>query len=129
MNTVKRTEKGWGGHFVGCNRCMFRRHTMLEYMDITITVSTVGNWMPYDDRKVSPIASIRHFETMAFHSLPVTKEAPWKDADLSRGIMLLSPWQIRGEWKEQEANDMHEKVVDEIILRLLAGDQFTVTED
>lgn len=129
MNTVKRTEKGWAGHFIGSNYCMFRRHTLLEYGEIAITVSTVGNSMPYKDQEVQEIGTGRCFETMAFHSLPVTEENKWKDADISRQISFVSPWSIREPWKEQEANDMHEGVVYEIADRLSTGDQFIITEN
>lgn len=126
MEKVKRTEKGWAGHFIGSNNCMFRRHTLLEYGEIAITVSTVGNWMPYEGREVWEIAVRRYFETMVFHSLPVTEEEKWKDADVTRRINFVSPWSIGHPWKEQEANEMHEGVVHEMTGRLLAGDQFEI---
>ena len=131
MNTVKRTEKGWAGHLIVSNQCLFRRHTLLEYGTIAISVSTAGNWMPGIEglREIMEIGAYRYFETMVFHSLPVTEENKWKDADVSKPINFSSPWYIREPWKEQEANDMHETVVNEITGRLLAGDQFIITEE
>jgi len=130
MEKVKRTEKGWAGHYICADRCMFRRHTLLYYGGLAISVSTVGNFIQgRENREVTQIGSGHYFETMAFHSQMATPSAPWRDGDVSKPIMIQSPSKLYQPWKEQEANDMHEKVVDEITERLLAGDQFLIMED
>lgn len=127
MNTVKRTEKGWPGHFICADRCLFRRHTMLEYENLAISISTVGNYRNYkDDRKMEEVGAHRYFECMAFHCNPKTEEVPWRDADVSKQINFESPWSIDAPWKEQEANDMHEVVVAEITAGLLAGNKYAI---
>lgn len=127
-DSVKRTEKGWGGHFICCHYCAFRRHTMLEYGEITISVSSVGNMLKNErERKIETIGSERYFETMAFHSEPPRDGNPWKDADVSRQINFNSPWSIDQPWMEQQANEMHEAVVAEITQGLLAGNKYEPT--
>ena len=39
---VKRTERGYPGHFILSHRCVFTRNTLLEYGETRVIVSTVG---------------------------------------------------------------------------------------
>lgn len=124
-NSIHRIEKGWSGHFICASSCVFRRHTLLGYQGIFISVSTVGNMMnSANGNEIQTIGINRYFETMAFHSRPKTDVHPWQDADVSREISFNSPWSIDQPWKEQEANDMHEAVVAEISAQLLSGNKY-----
>lgn len=136
MIKVKRTERGWPGHFCDVIHCMFRRNTLLEYKDIKIVVSTVGNYRPFQKRNDISVSNLakayeaalphsaggtndavgfnRDAETMAFYA---KKKGPYWDADVSREFPFKSNWHLKGA-DDNEINAMHEDVVDEIIAKL-----------
>lgn len=120
---VLRTERGWAGHFISANQCMFRRNTLLECNGRKWVVSTVGNYIP-DQRLTEPVAvgAGRWYETMAFEA---DIDSPYLDADVCSQISFDSQWGIFGNsWKDVYrrcngkpdlvANLMHEKVVEEL---------------
>lgn len=118
---VKRTERGWAGHYICADNCKFRRNTLLEYNGIGIVVSTVGAY--YDNNgRLQEIGFNRHYETMVFYVDEGSGE--YKDADVSREIFCDSPqtlkWHKVG-YIDNEANEMHETVVAEITEKLLNG--------
>ena len=122
--TVKRTERGWAGHFICAERCLFRRNTLLELGDVAIVVSTVGSMRPLtrDGGPPETIGCDRYYETMAFHA---HKDGAYTEADVMRGeIPFDAPWSL-DRWDDDDidvqANDMHEAVVNEISERMLTG--------
>lgn len=122
LKEVKRTERGWAGHFIAASECRFRRNTLLECGDVKIVVSTVGAMYDRTTGKMQEIGLNRHYETMAFHVDP--KSGDYKDADVSREIFFESngalKWHKKG-FIDNEANDMHEAVVKEIADNLAKG--------
>ena len=75
MAEVKRTERGWAGHYICSRDCAFRRNTLLEYKDKKWIVSTVGlqiareNFSTYWKKgDIMTIGIDRWYETMAFES-------------------------------------------------------------
>lgn len=133
MEEVKRTERGWAGHFICARDCEFRRNTLLEYKDKKWIISTVGcmrakttigSYQKAGD--LAPIGAKRWYETMAFEA----KEYDiYNDADVRKEINFNSEWGIWGkDWKEVmekynqhpdlAANDMHEKVVEELMEKI-----------
>ena len=116
---VKKTERGWAGHFIASSNCLFRRNTLLEYNDKKIVISTVGNYViknPFTGKKYTEYVGLnRYYETMAFYALKGDK---YNDADVSREIRFESKWALK-ELDDIKANNMHEKVVEEITEKLL----------
>lgn len=126
---VKRTERGWAGHFICAHHCMFRRNTLLECGDIKIVVSTVGMMRDIrakNEHKFETIGINRYFETMAFHAKP--QDTRYHDADVTREVRFESPWAIDKLDADDRANDMHEAAVAEIANKLAAGETFSTNE-
>jgi hypothetical protein len=120
MNEVKRTERGWAGHFCCSDSCKFRRNTLLEYNGKAVVVSTVGA-MYNSKGELEEIGLDRHYETMAFYA----DDSEYKDAKISDEIFFDSPWSLKWHKKgyiDNEANAMHEKVVEELSEKLLKGE-------
>ena len=114
---IKRTERGWAGHFCAAPSCMFRRNTLLQSETESIVVSTVGNYRYADG--IQEIGYNRYYETMAFHSL--TDDKRYHDADVGRQVYFNSPWEINRTDADNMANDMHEAVVAELMERMENG--------
>jgi hypothetical protein len=119
---IKRTERGWAGHFCGSHNCKFRRNTLLEG-DKKIVVSTVGGYYPKED--LETIGHNRYYETMAFHAI---KEGVYIDANVWDQIDFDSNWAICYDSEhdipddiDNLADQMHETVVNELIGKMQEG--------
>jgi hypothetical protein len=112
MNEVKRTERGWAGHFISASRCRFRRNTLLECGEKRVVVSTVG---AMDNGE--PIGYVSFYETKAFWA---KKNGIYWDANTSKKVHFKSKWHVAtlSENSDAEANEMHEAVVAELSERL-----------
>ena len=126
MSTVTRTERGWAGHFIASNCCLFRRNTLLSYPGVRIVVSTVGLYRDRRTDEINTIGCERHYETMAFHAEFID---PYWEIDTDRQINFDSNWSLYypdGVPREADmaANDMHETVVNEIINSLESGETY-----
>lgn len=126
MTKVKRTERGWAGHFILSHRCCFRRNTLIEYGDKKWVVSTVGN-MRMNDPYMHEIAHNTYYETMAFE---VDPESPYLDGDVTKEIPIESDWRLRADsvkefnkehpFADNEADEMHERIVKELMKKIKA---------
>ena len=111
---AKRTERGWAGHFICSDECMFRLNTLLEYDDVKIVISTIGNMWTGDEHP-KEIGYNRYYETMAFYGVEIQG---YIEADVTRQINFESKWEISESFKDNEANEMHEDVVQELMRKI-----------
>lgn len=119
-NQVKRTERGWGGHYICCHKCLFRRNTLLEYGDIKVVVSTVGAHLEsYSPRKFDTVGHGRYYETQAYMADP--KDTRFHDIETSKRLQVDSNTEIDHLDADDEANDMHEAVVKEMSDKMVNG--------
>ena len=130
---VSTKERGWAGHLICGDKCLFRRNTLVTCGNIKWVVSTVGGMrypldIPELDIKVGQMEQIgasRWYETMVFESL----YDEYDDADVSKQIDFEHDWGIWGDtWEEVEqkygknidnvVNNMHDEIVEEIKLKI-----------
>ena len=122
INEVNVIERGWPGHFMFADKCIFRRNTLLEYKGIKWIVSTVGNYRNSKNR-IDSIGHCRWYETMAYEA---KEKNGFIEADVEKKIFFDSKCGIWGDsWEEvckncndtpdNAANDMHNNVVSELI--------------
>lgn len=131
MEEVKRTERGWTGHYCRSRYCTFHRNTLLEYGDKKWIVSTVGcqvakyGRLLYNKDDIISIGHQRWYETIAFKAINING---YLDADVTKEIKFNSEWGIWGRtWEEVlkkyehpdlAANEMHERVVEELMEKI-----------
>lgn len=117
---IKQTERGWGGHFCGVALCRFRRSTLLEYNEIRVIVSTVGNYQIPNWSKIERLNLTDYYETKVFYAKQ-EYEFYW-DADVEKDISDfdsncgISEITIESDFL---ANNMHEIVISEIKEKML----------
>ena len=116
---VGRVECGWGGHFVCADMCLFRRNTHLEKDGVWVVVSTVGNMHTPNSFGASEVGAGRFYETMVF--LSDVEDNEYHEADVSKQIPTLGSWVISNPTSDNEADEMHEAIVSEIIERMESG--------
>jgi len=124
--SVIRTERGWAGHCCVSRDCLFRRNTLLQKDNVFVVVSTVGNWIPLNATRVQEIGAGRFFETMVFLSKESDQE--YHDIDASKQIHFDANWNLLKPAMDNEANDMHEAVVEEITDRLYNNTLMTLSQ-
>ena len=116
---VKLTERGWAGHYICADRCIFHRNTLLEKNGVKIVVSSVGKMR--DRRNMEQLTTIgcdRYYETMVFFA----KEDKWQDADASRGEIYCTSPHCDDPYDEMPANILHDETVEKFVEKLNSGE-------
>ena len=121
---IRRTERGWAGHFICADNCRFRRNTLLVLGGTRVVVSTVGNMCR--DGEIKEIGDRRYYETMVFYA---GDDGPYVDANVMYSIMISSKWGVWADTLKElpkdvdnRANEMHERIVAEVMDRMQTGD-------
>lgn len=122
LKEVKRTERGWAGHFCCSDSCKFRRNTLLECGETKVVVSTVGNY--FNSRgEFEQVGVGRDYETYAYYVDPAS--GAYNDIDVERQIWFESrgAYLIKkgDKYPDLKANEMHETVVQELTEKLEKG--------
>lgn len=120
LEQVKRTERGWAGHYICSYKCLFRRNTLLEYGDVKVVVSSVGAQLESDrPRRFDTVGDGRYYETASFMANP--KDTRFHDIATGKRLEIDSNTAIDHLDADDEANDMHEAVVEEMAERMVKG--------
>lgn len=124
---VNRIERGWAGHFICSDSCLFRRNTLLQSKIEEVVISTVGvmksPWKKGDQFYKGAYEEIgynRYYETMAF--IAKSLDTRYHDMDVTRQVNFNSKWSIDHLDADDEANDMHEAVVLELTTKMQRGE-------
>ena len=121
MEEIKRTERGWCGYVRGHQYCLFRRNTLIEYDNKKIVVATLGNYINPFEYRNTPIHDDVWYQTIAGYA--VENNGYW-EIDGNKQILIKSEHILQGTEEEmfdnyplidQTANDMHEKVIEEMM--------------
>ena len=126
MNDVKITERGWAGHFICSENCLFRRNTLIEYGDKKWVVSTIGNmWHPVTN-KLMTIGLGLWYETKAFEACDIDG---YIDADIKKELNIESECGLYAATEEElyekypltdnAANEMHDNIVKEMVEKII----------
>ena len=133
ITKIKITERGWAGHFCGALQCRFRRNTLIEFGDQRVVVSTVELYEPFaehelniadkatwsDGPKFVHLRADCYFETAAFWADP--EDTRYRDADVTKEITIDSKWKISEIDADDKANIMHDRIVQELSIKLQKG--------
>lgn len=127
-NGVIIEERGWPGHFIAADRCVFRRNTLVTCSDIRrVVVSTVGNYRNAAG-EAKEIGYNRYYETYTFSAVKV---GIYWEADVHHQLYDFTDChslQLPGNFDDNLANTTHDTVVASVVdwLANISDDDFKV---
>jgi hypothetical protein len=89
---------------------------LLEYGDVCLVVSTVGNCFDRESTDTREVGIGRYYETMAFHA---AKCGEYWEANVHQQVDIEGKTAVTKARADNEANDMHEAAVKELTKRLI----------
>jgi len=118
---MKITYRGWCGHFILADRCLFRLNTLIEHNDIKVVVSTVGN-LHSKDGAYEVIGVDRHYETACFRAMD---DDQYLEIDAQKQLDYFDGFSI-DDYKDRTdydniANEMHERIVSQVVEDIKTG--------
>lgn len=119
-------ERGWPGHFIAAQSCLFRRNTLVTCSDIRrVVVSTVGNYRDAAG-EAKEIGYNRYYETYTFSAVKVG--VCW-EADVHHQLYDFTDChslQLPGNFDDNLADTTHDVVVASVAawLRSISDDDF-----
>lgn len=125
VHGVLLVERGWPGHFILADRCVWHRNTLLSIPGFMVVVSSVGNMRDSrDPRTVVPLGGMPGvaghrpywFETMAFVGVP---RDGYVEGDVSRRVRLPRGVGRVFEQDDRAAERMHDAAVKSVLQRLI----------
>lgn len=129
MSQIKRTERGWAGHYICSASCRYRRNTLLEFGNIRVVVSTVGAHYPHNRRDqlchigIGRSAEYRYYETMAFHATKI------RDYYEAGDVLELSGYTTNAEISADSPDDLPydvDNLADQMHEAVIASDRKSV---
>lgn len=113
---VKVTYRGWPGHYILGDRCVFHLNTLLEAGQARVVVSSVGNLrsqghLSHASEPIGSLVNPHYFETKAFWAQE--KDGYWEAATSNEIKLLLPETVVRNldPGCDEQAQRIHEAAV------------------
>ena len=120
LSKVKTTERGWVGHFIGGDRCLYHRNTLIEYKNKKWIISTVGLYKNPTTNKIDILCGggRAYYETKAFVA---NFENGYWEIDAGKEIAFDNQCAIYhcGYTADKEADQLHDKIVEELKYKII----------
>jgi hypothetical protein len=113
---IETKERGWAGHFCKSSDCLYHRNTSVTNGDVTVIISTVGNYYPNNANVLDDLGGGRIYETMVFLG---KEQFNYIEADVENEVVNdVGQWFLtRNELRQDsdnQADEMHDRIVNAV---------------